>query len=332
MAVPGLPFKTVLAFGEETAYGTVVARDKVIEINSETVEVEERKLTSESLFSIGTKTTRVVQGHVAIAGDVVFNPQFGGWERLLKHLLGKLVTTDLGAPDVGAASHVFTPTTKITDDAKTSLTLELDKDKKVFLVDGAKINSMEFGFSAEELLAITMSIIARQQTQTGAPTAITLPTQKLIPSTIAKLKFGPTGAEVELDVTEATITVSNNLTEDRRFIGSRFLKEPVRGGKLDVSGSFTTEFQSVTQLDDFRADTRRSLIIEADSGELIVGGGSQNFLLKIECPITQLLSGTPIVDAVEPITIDHSFKALRGSLDEDEIKITLFNDVLAAAV
>lgn len=319
MSNVGLGFTAALGIGEETTYGTPGDRSKFVEINSENIEVEERQIRSPSTFSVGWRTSRIVQGAVGVGGDIVFSPQFEGWLKLLKHTLGQVVTTHpdpTGAPTV--YQHVFTPA----DFLPVALTFEIQKDPTTvpgatFLITGAKITSLAFNVTADTLLQLTATIIARQMQTLLTATPQAFSSAKLIPGTIAAVTWGA----VTKDVSDATISFANNLTPDRRFLGSRFIKEPVRADKLMVTGSFTSEFQSLEEFNDFRNDTRKELVLDF-VGDPIAGGFS--YRLKIRLPITRLSSATPNVSSPGPIMYDISFESYRDDTNK-EIEITVVN-------
>lgn len=321
MALPGLGFTAALGFGEELTYGIPGDRNKFLEFDSESIEVEERQIRSPSVFSTGWRTTRAIQGAVRVAGDVVFSPQFEGWYKILKHTLGTVVSTSpdpTNAPTV--RQHVFTPGNFL----PTGLTLEIQKDPTTvaggtFLITGAKITSLALQVSSETLLQVTASIIARQMQSIGTSTTPVFSTKKLIPGTIGAVTWGA----VAKDVSDFNVTMSNNLTADRQFLGSRFLKEPVRNDKFLVNGSFTSEFQSLEEFNDFRDDDRKELILDFVGDQ--IGSTAFSYRFKIRLPISRLVTATPNVSSPGPIMYDITFESYRSDSDV-EIEITVVNE------
>ncbi len=99
-------------------------------------------------------------------------------------------------------------------------------------------------------------------------------------------------------------------------------REPVRDAKLEVVGSFTTEFSSWAQYDDFRNATEREMIITY-TGDTI--GGSVAKTVKLECGVAVLTDETVVAAAPGRILIDQSFKAYRTT-SANELILTMINE------
>lgn len=319
MANPALGFTAALGMGEEGAYGTIADRTKFVEIDSESIKVEERQIRSPSVYAIGHRSNKSVQGAVAVQGDLVFSPQFGGWLKLLKHTLGSVVTV---SPDPTNAPTVYKHTFEPADYLPTGLTFEIQKDpttvpNATFIVSGAKISQLQMQVSADSNLQVTASIIAREITTTGVPTTPVFSTTKMIPGTIGAVTWD--GGS--LDVMSLNLGISNNLATDRRFLGSRFIKEPFRSDKFLVGGTFATEFQSMSQWTDFRNDLRKQLILDF-VGDVIAGG--LTYRMKITLPISRVMDFNPNVSNPGIISVEVPFECYRDDSNK-EIKIEIWN-------
>lgn len=311
----GFGHESYIGIGEESTWGTSVARDKFFEYNSHGLAVEERKLISPSLFRVGIHKDRVVQGHVAVGGDINLNPQYGGgWLRLLKHGMGGLATI---AVDPTNAANVRQHTFTIADSLPTGLSVEVDEDTTAFLLEGCKVSQLRFRIATESLLEVTASVIGQEVTTVTA-TSPTFATDPLIKDSDAVLTWNAGSVCVR----EAEVVLSNNLTADRRCLNDRFVKEPVRGAKLAVTGRFVAEFENTTLYTDFRNGTNRALRLRFTGS---AAQGSYNYEFDMQCNVSKLMSGgMPPVDDAGPIIVEHSFQAFRDATD-NELKIIVIN-------
>jgi hypothetical protein len=307
--------KTYLGFGEETVWGTAVARAKYIEINRESIDVEETPIIAQSLYSAGLRSSRRAQGTVALGGSFEFNPQYGGAEKLWRAALHGVPVTS--QPDITSNPTVYQHVFTIRDILSPySLTLEIERDVAKYIATGCKIAGMQWSVRANELMVCSVDVIGKDVT-TGSGGTASFSTSPLILGSHAVLTWGGT----ELSVEQATIKIENGLGGDRRFLGSRYIAEPVREGKIGVSGSFVAEFENQSQYDDFRAATTRELIILC-TGPTITG--AYTYLFKLQCPVSYLDKYSPSVDSPGRITVDVPFTAMRND-SNNELTLTVRN-------
>lgn len=312
----GLGFKGgILGFGVESVFGTPVAPTKFIEINSDGLTVEEERLHSEAIPQIYQDDDEVTQSSVSVSGEVETEMRFQGMELLLKHAMGAVATVQVGTTT--AYDHTFT----LTDDLPVGLTFEVDRDISAFTVFGGKINTMAMSIENGGFLKSTFGIVGKDMTA-GAITTPTLPTAGLINFSQGVLSYGGATANVP----SASFSLNNNLKTDRRFIGSRLIAEPQRSGKIEVTGTFSIEFEDLTKYNDFRAATSRALILTFTGG-LIESG--YNYTMTITFPVIKLTSGVPMIGDAGIISLELPFKAYATSGSVREFNIILRNTLTA---
>lgn len=315
----GLGHKAYLGIGEETTWGTERARGKFVEINDEGMSVTEEILTSPSLFRVGIHKDRKLRGNIAVAGPITFNPQFGGNEKLWRAAFGNDFTTSTPDPTNAATvrQHVF----RLADQLDPGLTLEIDKDIQTFLAVGSKIDTIEWSFRSGELVVCTLGIVSKDIITGTATSGKTFSATPLAHGGITTLTWGGTA----LDCSEATITLNNGLGADRRFIGSRFVSEPVRENKRTVTGSFTTEFQSVSQYNDFRNSTERALKILVEGAAI---QSTQLYTMQFDVAVGLLERAFPLANTQGRLMVEIPFVTYQNDANK-EMTLTVKNTTTA---
>ena len=211
--------------------------------------------------------------------------------------------------------HVFT----LADALPTGLTLEIDRDITAFTFAGGKINTMAMTIEANNFLMATFGIIANQVANAAA-TAQSLPTSPLVVFSQGAITYGGASTNVKT----FNFTLNNQLSTDRRFIGSRIMAEPQRSAKIDVSGSLTLEFDDATKYADFRAMTSRAVVLTC-TGAVIKA--ALTYGITINFPIVKLTGNTPTVNNAGVITVDYPFKAYASDSSSREMTITVRNSL-----
>lgn len=184
-----------------------------------------------------------------------------GWDDSADTASASSVTAD------NAIVPVYDHTFSLADDSAGGLSFEVDMDNDAKLVEGGMIQTMGFTLEQGALLKCSMGIIGEDLTNPGSITSPTLTTTELVSFVEGAIAFGSS-----INVTSINFTLNNNWKTDRRFIGSRLISEPQRSGKIEVTGSFTMEYEDTTKFDDFVAGTSRSLTITCTDGTTIKTG------------------------------------------------------------
>ena len=291
---------TCLGTGVETIYGTPVALTRWYEFLSETLDRRHEVITSNGIRCGGSRNLRRGSRRVISTrdggGDITFEVATTGFGRIFAQLLG-------GTPAItgtGPYTHVYS----LGDLSGKSLTIQkvlrdaASAEVEAFNFHGCKFLSGEFSISVGQILQLSVSVDAEDvdTTTAGAAASYTNPT-------LFNFKDGTlnvAGAPVA-SVTDASITVTNNLKTDRYYLGSAGLKaEPVDNDFPTVEGSLTAEFiSSATFYDRFAADSAAVL-------SLVFTSGTSS--LTIEVPEVRFTGGTPTVGGPDVVAVDVPFE------------------------
>lgn len=319
MAVPALGFRGHIGFGEESSYAVAVARTHFTEINSESIQLNQALIESESLYRRGVINTRVEVGNRTVSGDIEFEATYEGWGKIAKHAFGSVATS---TPDPTSnptvKRHLFT----ITDLLPTGLTIEAYRDQTSFVTNpnrchlftGCKISSLAFSNSAEETLRVVASVMGSNDAGFVAKSTPTFFNTRLAVYHQGEISWGGT----VLDVEDFNITLNNNL-EYRPVIGSQVTREPTPSAKVEVSGSFTVEFDSEAMYEDFRASTERVLVITYQGANI---ASSFYKYIKLTVNVGRILSAAVMLNEFGRLKLDIGFKGYR-SLTQNELELEI---------
>ena len=305
-------------FGAEATYGTADTRDQKLKLRrgSDSVVKTVERISSEEIPYRYTDDSEDVLGNVSVGGSLAFSCQYEGYELIYKHALG---TVSSSQPDVTNDPSTYQNTFTCAETLPTGMSFEIDCDTHEKLVEGGKITRIEWAVDVNGLLICTITIIGEDMTLTTSPTgALSFPTAAFV-----KYSDEPSGGAVvtyagsAIDVSNLTWFFDNNLAE-RRFLGSRLTKEPLRGGKIDVGGSFTAEFDSTSEWDDFVAGTKRALVIQFDGATIDT---NYEYMQKFSFDAVKLTEGPMTVDDEGRITVDYTFKAFAEDSSNLEMEI-----------
>lgn len=235
-----------LGFAEESTYGTSVTPNKFTEFNSESITATYGRIESDGLrpgrlYRSDSRFTTYVEG---ASGDIeleVGSKGFGIW---LKHMLGSISTGVL-------TDSTYTHTAVPGDLKGKSLTVQVGRpfyDESAvqpFTYLGGKITEWELSNSNDSNLMCALGMDFADEVTATALASATYPTGI---ETFSWVGGSVTIGGTAFDVTEASVSGSNNLNTDRRYLRNNTRKkEPIgddyRGGEF----SLTADFDSLTQ-------------------------------------------------------------------------------------
>lgn len=309
----GLGMRSHFGFGDESTWGTPVARTNFIEFISESISKQVARIESNSVLRRGVLNDHVIAGMISVSGDVIFDATYGGWLKLAKHAFGSVVTSQ---PDVTNAptayQHVFT----ISDTPLAGMTMEVFRDSsqfvtepnKAFVYRGMKVSSIEFSCGVDEILRVTASLIGTDETRATKSTP-SYGTSKVAAYHQGVVKWNGTDMEVD----KFTLKIDNGFGP-RPKLGSQYSREPVPENKLQVSGSFEMEFADWQEYDDFSETTQRAFLVTF-TGDLL--GGSIYEMIQLSCPVSLLDNVKVLVDKPGRIKLAVDFKAYRTTLTNE---------------
>lgn len=313
-----LGHKAYIGIGVEGVWGTQVASSQFLEVNSEGLVINEPRGQSGSIYRINTEFNRVFKGGITAQGDIAFDARYDGWEQILKQAMGSCV--DSGSLATTGFLHTFT----ISDSLPTGLTLEKHNDQVTQKMIGCKIQSIGFNQSTDGLLNLSVSVVGKDLVS-GAKGTETFTTTELIKYSDCAITWGGTTQ----NIIDFNLRLSNNLDAGRRFIGSRYISEPVRGGKIAVEGSFTLELEDLSKWNDFRDAAAKALVFTWTSANVIPGSAAK-FCLAITIPCALLTDASASASGEGRITYSCPFKGFMSGANK-ELSIVLTNGVASVA-
>lgn len=319
MAV-GVGYRGFVGYGEESSYGSTATRTHYLEINNESLQASVARIETNSIMRRGVRSDRVQLGAKNIAGNIEFDATYDGWMKLAKHAFGRIDTTSPDPTNAPTArQHKFT----IQDTLPTGLTFEVFRDTtdfvtesgKSFLYTGCKINTMEFACGVDEILKVNIGVMGQDDSRAAKSTA------GFTTSEFAVYHQGSLtwGSDV-LPVEEFSIQLNNNL-ELRPKLSSQVTREPLPSAKVEVTGSFTTEFDNWSQYDDFKNSTYRVLDV-VFLGDTIAS--TTTYKIRLLCNVGDLQDARVMLDSYGRIRIAIDFKGYRNDLN-NELELFVVN-------
>lgn len=292
----GFGYNAWLGFGTESTYGTPVTRVSFLEINNESLAAEDDVVDGNSTYSLTKDKDNYIQGRKKVGGGIEFDLRNQGAETLLKAALGTHSYIAAGTDAADGTTHTF----GIADALPTGLTMEVNRDVCSFVYHGCKINELTLNGDNEGIVKASATIIAEDE---GTATAST-PTF----STSDYYKFSQCVISLASGTRNAkgfSITLNNNLTDDRFHLGSRYIKEPQRAGRVEVSGEIELEFDGTTDWTMFNS-AGTGAFTATYTGDVITGTITNNMV--ITCPYIRFTKATPNVSDSGPISLTLPFQ------------------------
>jgi len=321
----GIGSNAQLGFGEETVWASgTITRDKFIPFTSESIVLEKNMVVTDAIRGDSSRSVWR-EGAYRVGGDISAELQpTGEFGTLIKHALGRVATAGpSGTPDVVYVHDIF-PSGTLPE----GLRVEVDREAGNFVYDGMKINSMTLNCAVGEPLSVTYSLLGRSETTGGTKTS------DASISTLNPLTFDEGALTVDgtsQEVSGFTLTINNNLKEDKGALGSKYRVALPKSGFRDVTGSLNMEFDDMTMYNKYVNGTESALALKFTSDDVITGAASETYELHIECPRVVFTGTTPTVSGPDLIYFDMPFTALAtNSPAEDwqryEVRVRLIND------
>lgn len=320
----GRGFLTYLGLKTATSWGSVVTAADFVELNSESIKVDDRKGHSASLYSINTNLNKMYRAGIDVGGDFSVDVRYEGLETLLYHALGAKASAQQGG--TAAWKHTLT----IADALPLGLSLEIYREGLAtdvsYWVDSCKINTLGLSIDTEGVLVATFGTIGRDLI-TGAKSSNSLVTAGFSTKDLVIFSGGAvTWGVVTKSVKNFSLTLNNSLTP-RHFIGSRYTLEPYRNGKIEVTGNFVVEFDGAAEYNDFRNAQERALVLTF-TGDTIEAPYTYQFV--ISCNVAVLGDAQANISAPGPIELPISFKSYLSG-DNKELKIEITNTLTSVS-
>lgn len=266
MASNDTTFGTSVGAGEESTYGTAVARAVWVKLASASL-MKNTQYNAENNLGVAGDTSRIhrarhkgfVEAGGELSGEISYDD---GWLMILKHAMGTLGTT--GA---GPYTHAFT-----LGELPTGLTLELIKgdsgDSEVF--DGCKIAQMVLACEAGQVATWSATVMGEDSARGSAGT----PTyssngERVIHGHAGTLSFN----SVSYNLKSWRVTLDNAIRRVNH-IGSYLTAEPAPSGYRAISMEITLHGTYAALRTAFHAQT------QADA-TIVFTSGSKTFTVKV---------------------------------------------------
>lgn len=309
----GFGFNAWGALGTEAVYGTPQARLQFLELNSFDPGVDDDVVAGNSVYNSAIDIDNIRQGRKKVAPSFSIDLRREGIELLMKYAIGTVAFTTVGAGGTVASRNYTIP-----DSLGTSLCMEVNADAAAFLMHGLKINEVTFNGDNEGILTADVSAIA-EDIGTVSPSTPSFSTSQYWMFQDAGLIFGGTAKNIR----SWNLTLSQNLTDDRFHWGSRYINEPLRAGRMEITGEMEIEFTGSSEYNTFQTMGTGAMVATYTGATL---DGTVAEKLQFDLPIVRFSGGVPSVSDSGPITVTIPFVAYANGTIKP-LNVTLVNSV-----
>ena len=315
-----------LGIGEETVWASgTIAISKFIPFNSESITKSKEIQFTEAIRG---STARSIwrTGKTTVGGDIGLEviPDSAGIFTIIKHALGRNVTA--GPSGSGYYTHRIMCSGVLPE----GLRVEVERDAAAFTYSGMKVNQMTLECRVGEPLTATFSMLGSDESTGDSPTTATS-ISSLNPLTYDEGSLYVDGSATATEISGFTLTVNNNLKEDKMSLGSASRVAIPRSGFRDVTGSLNAEFDNLLNYNRFINGTETSLKLSFVSDNEAADGTDHQ--LDIYLPRVVFTGNTPTVTGPDLIYHDLPFLGLystNGGYDEkDEVRMILTSNIVS---
>ena len=306
----GLASSLAFSSAGETTWGTAATVDRWLEFVKEGFALDIDRVESKALRQNNRvlRGDRWVAGKRTVTGDIDFEVMNKGFGFLLKAILGSSSSNNSGG--------VYTYTFTLGDPYGTSYTIEVGRPDvngtvQQFLVSGAKVEEATFKNSLDGLLELSTKWTAKDQATSGSTTGgVSYPA--------ATEPFSWTGGSININsvaqasVKDITWTIKPGIKSDRYAINSsRTIREQIIADMVEISGSITAEFESLTSYNLFvNASASNLYQVDATWSTDSFITGSTPFQLGVTMPKCRFEPAKVNVEGPDILTVELPFKAL----------------------
>lgn len=244
----------------ETTYGTPVTVTKFFNFKSESLDFSQERMESESLRAGYTiKSEDWALGRKSVEGDIEMELRPKGHGFWWAHAIGTPTTTQpdaVGAPTV--YKHTFVPAA-----LPTSFTLQvgvpdITDTARPFTYQGCRISEWSLECESDGFANMTMTLLGQDVTTATALAVASYPTgNKPLTFVQGVASIGGSAAQIK----SISIEGSNNLSDDRYFLGSALRATPLENDKREYSGEMEMEFNTLGEYTRFRDATEVEVIL-----------------------------------------------------------------------
>jgi hypothetical protein len=301
-----------IGYAAETTWGTAVTVTRFLPLVSETLGKEIEQVESEGILA-GRQvltTQQWAQGNATVGGEVQ--------HELYDQSFGLLLRAAFGTVSTSSTTHTFWPTPPAV-----SLTTQVGRPTIYgsvipFTYEGCRIQSFELAAEAGEIVTWGMNIVAEEETRGTALASVSYATN-LRPWVFKSCSLTVDGTTVP--VMRYSLSSEFNLTDDRRYLGSTLIGEPLRQDLAAFTGELGLEWGNPSTAGTnlyqrFTNGTESALVFTAASGTL---AATITANVRFDGSTPQV-SGRGVVEHTVP------YKCVAGTLDSQAITAVIVNN------
>ncbi len=300
----------------ESAYGTAATVTRFLPLVSETLSKQIERVESPGSIAGAhvLRSNQWSQGNATVGGDVQHELYDSSIGMLLRAAFGTVTTTGSGT-----YTHVFWPT-----NPGVSLTAQVGRPTIYgsvvpFTYSGCKVASFEIAGAAGANWTAGFTFVAQEETM-GTALAAAAYTSGIRPWRFQDATLSIAG--VTTPIKSFKLSGDNSLADDRRFLGSTVIQEPLRQELGAFTGEIMPEWgnpsaQGTLNYHRFFGGTEAALIVTATAG----GTASATITANVRYDgVTPNVSGRGIIDQTIP------FKCIAsGTLDSNALSVQIIN-------
>ncbi len=307
---------SALGFKAETTYGTYVVPDRWLEFNSEGLVYNREKIVSSGIRrgSYVQRAARWAVNRKGGGGPVTLEFATKGFGLLLKHGMGVVAIT---TPGGGVNTRLHTHTLGDLDDL--SLTIQkilpdVGGTDRAFSFLGCVIIGWELSVDADGLVTFSPTFDAQDMTTAQAAATPSFPSGDEL---FSYQQVAVTVDGVAATPTAASFSVSHAMKTDRYFVqASPLKKRPVRNSNMELGGSVTFEFESMTQVNHFLNAAPGAEIPVAMTATGDVIEGALSYQLGVTAAKVVFDGEVPVVAGPDVITLTAPFTVVDNDVAE----------------
>ena len=305
-----------IGYGEESTYGTAVSTTKYAEIMEESIQGKQSIIGIETLRS--ASKSQVTKSKLSVEGSVKMALGYEGYERLLKHALGKNTTT-------GPTLSVYTHAIELDSNLPTGLTLVVNRDASnlgagtAFQSSGCQITKATFRQAPEQLLEAEFEFLGSGWANIAVPSPTFTTFQPIDWTQIVVCDLGGTTVKCK----EFELTVENALSSDRYILGNRSRVGLGRSGSRTITAKLVTELENLTLYNLYKNQTATNFSIEWSNA--LTGAALRRFRMDGNCYVQ---GDDPSVSDAGPIELTLNLEFFdTSSTPNSEFDISVVNTV-----
>lgn len=304
-----------IGYAAETTWNTYKAPDHFVEVAAESLALDVQRIESKGVRAgnLVQRSDRWVGNKIGVGGSVDFEISSKGFGLWLKHLLGTQATS---TPSGGTSSKQYSST--LGDPYGLGLTIQVGRPANDGTVDpfsytGCKLLDGDFKNTVDGLLMLTTTIDGADETTAQSLAAASYASSSELLSFVGgSLTIAGTAVATVSDI---SVKIARPYKTDRRFIRANTVKkEPIINGLTLITGTVTTEFESLTAYNRFVNGTTAAIV--CDWLGLTALEGSIYPELKITLPVCRFDGTTPNLNGEDMLHLTLPFKALYDGSQE----------------